>query len=60
MAVLKALQEQSIFHWDFITKVITAFLGHTIEEQEKRKAFVSVLDIKLSLLLTCDPHVTCV
>ena len=41
MLVLRALQEQSIFHWDFMTKMRTTFIGHSREEMEKKKAFVS-------------------
>ena len=40
MAVLRALQGLSIYHWDFMTKLINTFVGHTYEEIEKRKAFV--------------------
>ena len=41
MLVLRALQEQSVFHWDFMTKMRTTFIGHSREEMEKKKAFVS-------------------
>ena len=40
MAVLRALQGLSIYHWDFMTKLINTFVGHTYEEMEKKKAFV--------------------
>jgi U2-associated protein SR140 len=42
MMVLRALQEQSVYHWDFMTKVTSTFLGHTTEEIEKKKAFETV------------------
>ena len=40
MAVLRALQGLSIYHWDFMTKLINTFVGHTYEEMERKKAFV--------------------
>jgi len=45
MAVLRALQAQSIYHWDFMTKLINTFVGHTYEEMEKKKAFDIVVGL---------------